>query len=1410
MQFAFSSQDGSIFEGTLAFDAHGYANIDFLDMSRMQVPLHLSFRLKQQAMVYNQFLDDAWGPERPNAVALTSERSAQLRVEFFGGTATVLVDGVRLGVFELPEPLDGTSEAVHWVSVNGGVTSFAIKGEAHEARQGRGVLYAERPFLLEGWGFDPASERQDLQVMLAGTDQALPVVVLPEPDRAEEQRAPTDKIGVIALVPGWIWRYVDREHEVATFQLLANGRPCGAPLTVALADILDTIEQVCRSDTGQTSLDMLTALEHARFADLSASLSTKARATLSDAARRYKVTSFYTPPLVQEQDFTIRLPQDTQASEPLPRASAATVTSAGAEERPGAAINTLSPAPGTPEPGAFEAAQHALIERMSGVDPDDMEQILRNADLSTLTLVEQRDFLRLCAAGFCHADRFDDLYAVAEERGFADMPLAAPDWSLMYGLPFHYMDGQSEKLVATLRQLRQVNDYVEAGCLSWTLQRVLRERPDFLAEDQREEMLLAFFAHARTLEKDYFSTLHSEKLVDVGVAAVQALGTLSEPTQDAVMGHVLDLFQYSPNFWESVELLVATGEIASLPFALSRAQRAFAAFRAAIESGVPEEAFALVGERGVDTLRLRRELAASAQAGGASTGEVFAMAAQSRSALKADDDALLRHQAFPSDDPCLPEFAHDTDAAIRRASKGIPISPYAHQQRQAARAARALLEQPVETASERNALLDRFMSACALLASWRSEYLGHALPVSLLAGALTNRDSALVAEIPARIERLLAPLKVGELDQLCASAALRNALWSLRNVRGAQQSEAAHAVFDVFAPAMPHLAPPLERSADSLVPKTGLAAFHGMLVVVYSCRPNLETRVSTMRDNWLRDADAMGLPYIVVVGDGDGRREGDVVYLDAPDDYVSLPRKSIAMAQWVVEHTGFSHLYKIDDDCYLDVDQALTSLSYAKYPYYGRRLRRVLGGTDRLWHHPRGAIGNQALEIDKSPEPSEYADGSTGYVLNRGAMQQLVDAANSRHGAWLRLCSFMEDKLVGDLLALGGTSVSARDYHSIILRRHWSDARSVSVWENGFMPSQTTPAQIAHLDNAALLNEAARVREGEQLLPKRLWPSFKTLDLGWENLQLECISPPDKLRRINSADVCVVACVRNERKMLEMFLEHYRKLGVTGFLIADNRSTDGTLEYLAEEPDVAVFSAPTDYGSSRYGVAWQHTLVSQLRMNRWSIVADADEFLVLPDGVKTLPELLATPDFDGADCARIFMLDLYPEGKLEDATLETGDPFVELNHCDRAPFRFAWSSGVYNNAETWTSGLRHRLLAGSHFALFVAQKYALMRYRPWMRFSDGLHYAAEVQVAPRDLIFAHFKYHADFYERAQIETARGQHFNNAEEYRKYLALKDEGRNVIFDPEISVPWRTCEWVRRVLQAPHPAADSRAAE
>ena len=192
-----------------------------------------------------------------------------------------------------------------------------------------------------------------------------------------------------------------------------------------------------------------------------------------------------------------------------------------------------------------------------------------------------------------------------------------------------------------------------------------------------------------------------------------------------------------------------------------------------------------------------------------------------------------------------------------------------------------------------------------------------------------------------------------------------------------------------------------------------------------------------------------------MTGGGHGQLEGDRLALAVSDAYEDLPAKSLALLRWVVEQTDFEHLLKIDDDCHLAAARLVETLSHARSHYRGRALRRGAGDTQRTWHQRRASTLRGRTAIDKSPEPSTYADGAGAYVLSRYAMRAALGAMRSPEGARLAHGAFFEDKLLGDLLALARIEVDPLDHPCYIRRRFGDTAVTVGADDNTSIPGRS-------------------------------------------------------------------------------------------------------------------------------------------------------------------------------------------------------------------------------------------------------------------------------------------------------------------------------------------------------------------
>lgn len=1008
--------------------------------------------------------------------------------------------------------------------------------------------------------------------------------------------------------------------------------------------------------------------------------------------------------------------------------------------------------------------------------PDPMQVL---DDLALAEPWAQQGVLLALSEVFCREEH-DTMGFAARAQNLPPFQVAGDGWTNSAMIPFLFYGGRNAELIEALDTLKTPgSDWVLTPPLAFLMRQIGAASP--LDAKQRRKMLIGILRFMVARRGEYAERLACRELTRAAAYLLSHPGALPPLlmrdykwfTAPDIETFLLEIYGLSRVFWEAVDGPPDTGSI------LPKTRQTGAVFRAlekAMAAGDKAAAESLLSHPLLATLddapRWRRDL--FGPAGTLAPSEATLTALPGKPAF-----AALRLLAHPETEPdcALNALARPAIPELYEHLEGVGRNASPKALRAVADAARAAYEAPDGSATT------RFLAAAAHLTDRSAGHLGLGLALALA----TEPDRTDRAQLLDWFQAHL-PSESAGFDP---SAPPLQAAAARADLRGA--ADVAERLPAEVVPA---------RLPDNPDPLPDLV--HDAIVVVFSCRAYLETRLPVLRATWLADLEARGIPWIVVVGDGDNSQDGPIVALDAPDDYEGLPQKTLAAIRWVAEKTGYGHMVKIDDDCFLNADELFGTLTYRQHHYYGRRLTRIPGSMDRAWHQPKSTSARARAEFDRSPEPSTYADGGSGYVLSRHAMVTALAMAESPEGRRLRAVSYMEDKMLGDLLSLAGIIASEIDYRVAIWRRSHGAfdgaALPVPAWLNSFLPGPEAPITLAHLDHAALMPRAMEALRTPGLSGAKIWPSWQEVKLGHESNTLDLLSPLPRFEAAKEAAVAVVAVMRNEAFMLDAFLAHYRRLGVSAFLIADNGSDDGTREKLLEAEDVALFSVDTDYNKSEYGVAWQQAMLSAARVGKWTVVADADELIFWQrEQTQTLPDLLAGPDFAEAEAARLFMVDMYPKGPLEQATFETGDPFAEAPYVDRDPFLTASTmAGPYSDAPAWTSALRHRLLPGTRPNTFTAQKIALLKYQPWMRLSAGLHFVGDARLSPRELFFGHFKYNAAFRAKAAAEAARGQHWGGAEEYRKYLALAAEGRSVVYDASASVLWYESPFVAGRLE------------
>jgi len=269
----------------------------------------------------------------------------------------------------------------------------------------------------------------------------------------------------------------------------------------------------------------------------------------------------------------------------------------------------------------------------------------------------------------------------------------------------------------------------------------------------------------------------------------------------------------------------------------------------------------------------------------------------------------------------------------------------------------------------------------------------------------------------------------------------------------------------------------------------------------------------------------------------------------------------------------------------------------------------------------------------------------------------------------------------------------------------------------------------------------------------------------------------DRTNTIKTDDILLFSTLRNEKVRLPYFLKYYREQGVNHFLIVDNDSDDGSLEYLIKQPDVSVWYTRKSYKRSRFGVDWLNWLQMKYAHGHWSLVVDPDEFLIYPF-CDTRP-LRALTDWLDASSIKSFsamLLDMYPKGRIDAQPYSEGqDPLEITSWFDSGNYMISKNPKFGN---LWIQGgpRARKFFADKPEAAPALNKIPLVKWDRRYAYVSSTH-----MLLPRGLnlvydewggekasgVLLHTKFLDTFTTKAEEELERKQHYAASIEYKAY-------------------------------------------
>ncbi len=295
---------------------------------------------------------------------------------------------------------------------------------------------------------------------------------------------------------------------------------------------------------------------------------------------------------------------------------------------------------------------------------------------------------------------------------------------------------------------------------------------------------------------------------------------------------------------------------------------------------------------------------------------------------------------------------------------------------------------------------------------------------------------------------------------------------------------------------------------------------------------------------------------------------------------------------------------------------------------------------------------------------------------------------------------------------------------------------------------------------------------------------------------------------IGADEIVAVGKFRNEMLRLPDFLRHHRRLGIQHFLAIDDRSEDGTREFLLDQPDVHVFEIREPFAESSGGARWTSAVLDQFAPGRWGLTLDADELFVYP-GYESfdLRRLCRYLDSTGADCMTAEMVDMYPRWLGGPERYRAGESLVafcpyfdsdtyvkrrrrgfpmnylvggaraRLFYDEPMPPKIALYGTLVQLLEPY--GL-DRLLPAVNIARWqppLLTKVPLARWLPGRRHVAAGHVMAPPG-KPGDVtgVLLHFKFLHDFTDKVAIAVREGNYYLGSIEYQRYAERLAQDRS----------------------------------
>lgn len=310
---------------------------------------------------------------------------------------------------------------------------------------------------------------------------------------------------------------------------------------------------------------------------------------------------------------------------------------------------------------------------------------------------------------------------------------------------------------------------------------------------------------------------------------------------------------------------------------------------------------------------------------------------------------------------------------------------------------------------------------------------------------------------------------------------------------------------------------------------------------------------------------------------------------------------------------------------------------------------------------------------------------------------------------------------------------------------------------------------------------------------KFVWsqPEDSDLPLLFFDAKIRPISSKIDFDSLSDFDPILICVVKNDIDRIKVLFNHYRKLGVKGFVFVDNISTDGTLEYLSEQDNVDLYVCDTPY-TTKNREAWINRIIGHYGFNKWYLCVDSDELFVyenyekndISEFVKKLKKRRVLS----------FLLDMYSKEYLFAEDIKSNEIIKRYCYFDTDSYIHKTNYKM----EIISGGPRQRVFLENSNNTFMLTKYPLFYFKKGdIQCCSHYHYPYKDNFGFEcKTALLHYKFLRSDLDKYLERAKKGNYANGSSEYKKYAEIVSEGKRITLYNEKSAKFENFDSLNKI--------------